>query len=188
MALRNIVKDGEPVLKKKARPVTKFDDRLAQLLDDMAETMMDADGLGLAAPQVGVLRRVFVAVEESTLYPLVDEDGNATEQEPKILEFVNPEVRDKEGALLGYEGCLSFPGRYAAIERPLTAVVHAQDRHGKPFAYEAEGLMARCVCHETNHLDGITIDDLAYYFYDPDEPHELDETLHRAPDEVEEEA
>ncbi|NLW79591.1 MAG: peptide deformylase [Ruminococcaceae bacterium] len=195
MALRNIMLDGEPILKKKCRPVTKFDARLAQLLDDMKETMMDASGLGLAAPQVGIMRRAFVVVEEDSLPPLAQDDdaeapGNETAAdtanaaddkaeaaipEPVFVEFINPEVIETEDEVLGYEGCLSFPGKYAAIKRPTRAVVRAQDRNGEAFTYEAHGLMARCVCHETNHLDGITIDDLAEFFYDPENPRYMGE-------------
>lgn len=183
MALRNIVQDGDPILKKKCRPVTKFDDRLATLLDDMQETMMDADGLGLAGPQVGIMRRVFVAVDDKTLpaKTIEDEEGGTEaeteETEPVFMEFINPEIISQEGEVLGYEGCLSFPGQFGAIARPQKCTVRAQDRQGNTFEYEAEGMMARCICHETNHLDGITIPDLAEYFFDPDEPHDLDYTL-----------
>lgn len=173
MALRNIVQDGDPILKKVCRPVTKFDDKLAQLLDDMAETMLDANGLGLAGPQVGMMRRVFVALDER------DVPEDITEEErmaltPKMLEFINPEILEKRGEIKGYEGCLSFPGKYGAIVRPEWVKARAFDRHGNPFTIEAEGMLARCICHETNHLDGITIDDLAEYFYDPEVEHDLD--------------
>lgn len=184
MALRNIIQDGDPVLKKKSRPITKFDDRLAELLDDMGQTMREANGLGLAAPQVGVLRRAFVALDESAL-PEEPTEEELAAFEPGILEFVNPEIVTEEGEERGYEGCLSFPGQYAAIARPLKVKVRAFDRRGTPFEMEAEGLMARCICHETNHLDGITIDDLAEYFYDPEVPHDLDETLGGGSEEVE---
>lgn len=190
MALRNIVMDGDPVLKKKCRPVTDFNDRLATLLDDMADTMLENDGLGLAGPQVGVMRRMFVALDESSLPPALqsdtDEDEVTEEEmeealegdwEPKVLEFVNPEVIEQEDEVLGYEGCLSFPGKFAAIKRPKRVKVRAQDRNGKTFEYEGTGTFARCLCHETNHLDGVTIDELAEYFYDPEVPHELDAQL-----------
>lgn len=174
MALRNIVQDGDPILKKVCRPVTKFDDRLAELLDDMGETLLDANGLGLAAPQVGVMRRLFIALDER------ERPEEMTEEEleaytPKIVEFINPEILEKEGEVKGYEGCLSFPGKYGAIVRPEKVKVRALDRDGNPFTMEVEEMFARCVCHETNHLDGITIDDLAEYFYDPETPHDLDE-------------
>lgn len=185
MALRNVVQEGDPILKKKCRPVEKFDERLATLLDDMGQTMLDADGMGLAGPQVGILRRLFVAVEEDSLpkrqpQPAEGEEGEAIPEEevtPVVLEFINPEIIEEEGEQRGYEGCLSFPGQYAAIPRPQRVKVRAQDRFGNSFEYEGEGLMARCLCHETNHLDGVTIDELAEYFYDPEEPHELDATL-----------
>lgn len=171
MALRNIVQDGDPILKKVCRPVTKFDNRLAALLDDMKETLLDANGLGLAGPQVGVMRRVFVAVDEKELRKQEETPGYI----PQIVEFVNPEIVEKEGEVKGYEGCLSFPGKFGAIVRPNKVTVRAMNREGAPFTMEVEEMFARCVCHETNHLDGITIDDLAEYFYDPDVPHDLDE-------------
>ena len=145
------------------------------LLDDMAETMIDANGLGLAGPQVGVMRRLFVALEEPP-EPAEGEEPVPYEQW-KVLEFINPEVVEAEGEARGYEGCLSFPGRYAAIQRPARATVRAFDRHGNPFTYSGEAMMARCLCHETDHLNGVTIDELAEYFYDPEVPHDLDETL-----------
>ena len=183
MALRNIVVSDDPILKKVCRPVVKFDDRLAQLLEDMGETMRDAYGLGLAAPQVGVLRRLFVALQENEDDELWEEMSKRGEEPPsKILEFINPEILEQKGEELAYEGCLSYPGDYGAICRPTWVKVRAFDRNGKEFMMEAEGLMARCICHETNHLDGVTIEDLADYFYDPDHPGELDE------DYIEEEA
>lgn len=182
MALRNIVQDGDPILKKVCRPVTKFDSRLAELLDDMQETMMDANGLGLAAPQVGVMRRVFVALDERELEKLEAaaeeaEEGQELElPEVEILEFINPEILEQEGSVKAYEGCLSYPGRYGAVVRPQWVKVRAFDREGNPFVMEAEGMLARCICHETNHLDGVTLPDLAeYYFDDEDRPTELDE-------------
>ena len=155
MALRTIVQDGDPILKKKCRPVTNFDDRLAELLDDMIETLADAQGYGLAGPQVGVMRRVFVSLDERDL----PEDGELPEgYEPKYLEFVNPEIIMQEGEVLQYEGCLSFPGHNAAIRRPQKVTVRAFDRHG------------------TNHLDGVTIMDLAEFFYEDQEHDDEDES------------
>ena len=155
MALRTIVQDGDPILKKKCRPVTNFDDRLAELLDDMIETLADAQGYGLAGPQVGVMRRVFVSLDERDL----PEDGEVPEgYEPKYLEFVNPEIIMQEGEVLQYEGCLSFPGHNAAIRRPQKVTVRAFDRH------------------ETNHLDGVTIMDLAEFFYEDQEHDDEDES------------
>lgn len=172
MALRNIVQDGDPILKKVCRPVTKFDDRLGQLLDDMKETMWHANGLGLAGPQVGVMRRVFVCLDDRDL----PEDGEIPEGwEPKFIEFVNPQILEQEGEVTLYEGCLSFPGHNGAITRPQKVKARAQDRHGNVFTIEAENMLARCICHENNHLDGITIMDLAQSFYEDDYPDGEDE-------------
>ena len=138
MALRKIVTVGDPVLTKKCRPVTKFDERLATLIDDMIETMHDANGVGLAGPQVGVLRRV-VVVDTG------EED----------LELVNPEIVEvSEETQTGLEGCLSLPGEYGIVTRPNHVVVRAQDRNGDWYEYEGEELIARCFCHEIDHLDG----------------------------------
>ena len=172
MALRNIVQDGDPILKKVCRPVTKFDDRLGQLLDDMKETMWHANVLGLAGPHVGVMRRVFVCLDDRDL----PEDGEIPEGwEPKFLEFVNPQILEQEGEVTLYEGCLSFPGHNGAITRPQKVKARAQDRHGNVFTIEAEDMLARCICHENNHLDGITIMDLAQSFYEDDYPEGEDE-------------
>ena len=138
MALRTIVTVGDPVLTKKCRPVTRFDDRLATLIDDMIETMHDANGVGLAAPQVGVLRRV-VVVDAG------DED----------LELVNPEIIEtSEETQTGLEGCLSLPGKYGIVTRPNHVVLRAQDRLGDWYEYEGDELIARCFCHEVAHLEG----------------------------------
>lgn len=166
MALRTIVQDGDPILKKVCRPVTKFDDRLATLLDDMKETLYDADGWGLAGPQVGVMRRIFISLD----------DRNAPNPLPEgerlpIMEFINPEIlelSDEQVEL--YEGCLSFPGHNGAIKRAKHVKVRAQDRHGEWFELEADDMFARCIQHENNHLDGITIMDLATHFYEDDYP------------------
>lgn len=145
MALRKIVTVGDPVLTKKCRPVTKFDERLATLLDDMIETMHDANGVGLAGPQVGVLRRV-VVVDTG------EED----------LELVNPEIVETgEETQTGLEGCLSLPGEYGIVTRPNFVVVRAQDRTGEWYEYEGEELIARCFCHEIDHLDGYMYTELA---------------------------
>ena len=139
MAIRKIVKLGEDeVLRKRARKVDQFDKRLWTLLDDMADTMYEADGVGLAAPQVGILKRVAV----------VDiGDG--------LLELVNPEILEAEGEEIGVEGCLSVPGRRGTVKRPLKVLVHAQDRKGHHIEVEAEEFMARAICHELDHLDGV---------------------------------
>ena len=149
MAIRTIVKDGDPILKKVCRPVTEFNEKLATLLDDMGETMMEAHGLGLAGPQVGILRRVVVVLDQ-----YIDEDGNEVDE---IIELVNPTI---------FEGCLSFPGRNGAITRPQYVVAKAQDRDGNMFVIEAEDILARAICHECDHLDGITIMDHATKFYE----------------------
>lgn len=138
MALRRIVLQGEECLSKKCRVVTDFNARLHTLLDDMRDTLLDSGGVGLAAPQVGVLRRVCVVMNE-------DEE---------IIELVNPEIIAAEGEQTGLEGCLSVPGKYGVVTRPDFVRVRAQDRHGRFFTVEDEGLTARCFCHEIEHLDG----------------------------------
>ena len=141
MALREIVVDGDPILRKKSRPVEKFDEKLHILLDDMAETMYyDNRGIGIAAVQVGILRRIFVV-------DVGDDHGK--------IEFINPEIYEREGAVLGMEGCLSCPGKNGYVERPTRIRVRAQDRNGEWFDLEATELLAVCICHEYDHLDGI---------------------------------
>ena len=166
MAIRTIVKDGDPILKKVCRPVTEFNEKLATLLDDMGETMMAAHGLGLAGPQVGILRRVVVVLDQ-----YIDEDGNEVDE---IIELVNPEIVERHGEVTIFEGCLSFPGRNGAITRPQFVTAKAQDRDGNMFIIEAaEGLFARAICHECDHLDGITIMDHATKFYEDMTPEEI---------------
>lgn len=138
MALRKIVVQGEECLTKVCRPVTEFNPHLHQLLDDMLETLEDANGAGLAAPQVGVLRRVCVVLDE----------------DDQLIELVNPEIIRTEGEQTGLEGCLSVPGKYGVVTRPEVVRVRAQDRDGDWFEVEDEGLTARCFCHEIEHLDG----------------------------------
>lgn len=138
MALRNIVLQGDEVLTKVCRPVTEFNDRLHTLLDDMTETLLDSGGVGLAAPQVGVLRRVCVVQNE----------------DDEIIELINPEIIETEGEETALEGCLSVPGKYGEVTRPYYVRVRAQDRNGEWFEAEDEGLTARCFCHEIEHLDG----------------------------------
>ncbi len=138
MAMRNIVKVGDPMLKKHSRVVEKFDDRLAQLIDDMKETMYAADGCGLAAVQVGILKRV-VVIDVG--------DG--------FMELVNPEITYRDGEQQEAEGCLSVPGEYGTTIRPAVVKVKAQDRNGRWQVFKGEGLKARCFCHEIDHLDGI---------------------------------
>ncbi len=158
MALRTIVKDGDPILKKKCKVVTEFNDKLGQLLDDMADTMTEAHGLGLAAPQVGILKRVCIVLDQ-----YLDEEDNEIDE---IIELVNPEIIKKEGELTIFEGCLSYPGRNGMITRPHTVIVKAQDRNGEWFEVEAEEILARAICHECDHLDGITITDHATTYYE----------------------
>ena len=144
MALRQIVKFGEDILRKKSRPVTSFDERLWTLLDDMAETMKKAEGAGLAAVQVGVLRRVVVI-------DVRDEHG--------LIELINPEIVSTEGIQYGGEGCLSAPNVWEEVERPNVVTVKAQDRNGKEFTITGSALLARAFCHEIDHLDGILFTD-----------------------------
>ena len=138
MGLRKILTVKEPSLHKMCRPVEKFDGKLHKLLDDMKETLLDAGGVGLAATQVGILRRVVVV-----------DTGE------EILELVNPELLETSGEQVGAEGCLSVPGKYGLVKRPMVARVRAQDRNGDFFEAEGEELIARCFCHEIDHLDGI---------------------------------
>ena len=171
MALRTIVKDGDPILKKVCRPVTKFDDRLGTLLDDMKETLIDANGLGLAGPQVGMMRRLFICLDDRDMPEEVPAD-----YEYKFIEFINPEILElSEEKVDLYEGCLSFPGHNGAIERSKHVKVKAQDRHGEWFEMEADDMLARCIKHENNHLDGVTIMDLAKHFYEDDYPEDDEE-------------
>lgn len=144
MALRNIVTKEDSVLHKVCREQVKFDERLHQLLDDMAETLEKANGVGLAAPQVGILRRVVLVLETN-----VPDD-----EDEQILELINPEIIESSGEQVGTEGCLSVPGEYGIVHRPSNVVVRAQDRYGRWFKYEGHGLTARCICHELDHLDG----------------------------------
>ena len=138
MGLRKILTDKEPALHKVCKPVEKFDWRLHKLLDDMQDTLADANGVGLAAPQVGILRRVVIV-----------DTGE------EILELVNPTLIETDGEQIGAEGCLSVPGKYGLVKRPMTAKVRAQDRYGDWYEAEGEELIARCFCHELDHLDGI---------------------------------
>ena len=141
MGLRKILTDKDPALHKVCRKVENFDSRLFKLLDDMRDTLIESGGVGLAAPQVGILRRVV----------LVD----VGMEENEIVEFINPELIETEGEQYGPEGCLSVPGKYGLVKRPMIARVRAQDRNGDWFEAEGEELIARCFCHELDHLDGI---------------------------------
>ncbi len=145
MARLNIIKEGDEALRKKSRPVDKITDRTKTLLDDMLETMRDADGVGLAAPQVGVLRRI-VVIEVTP---------------GEVLELINPEIIYSSGSQTGIEGCLSIPGKNGVCTRPSYVKVRALDRNGVMREYEGTDLLARCFCHETDHLDGILYTDIA---------------------------
>lgn len=150
MAIRKIVLHPDPILKEKAKKVTKFNERLHKLLDDMAETMYDAPGVGLAAPQVGISKRVIVV-----------DDGNG------LIEVVNPELHDMEGEQLDPpEGCLSIPGLLGDVRRAQKVRVTGQDRYGKPFEMVAEGFLARIFQHEVDHLNGILFIDVADRVYE----------------------
>ena len=146
MGLRKIWTQEEATLHKMCRPVSSFDAKLHALLDDMADTLADANGVGLAAPQVGILRRIFI----------VDTGED-------ILEFINPEILETEGEQDGPEGCLSIPGEYWLVKRPMKVKARAQDRNGEWFEVEAEELIARCICHENDHLDGHLYTERAYH-------------------------
>ncbi|MBO5853072.1 MAG: peptide deformylase [Clostridia bacterium] len=142
MAIRNIVKNGDDILRKVCRTQMTFDDRLASVLDDMIETMYAADGVGLAAPQIGMLRR----------YCVIDiGDG--------VIELVNPVIEEVEGIQEETEGCLSYPGEYGTTRRPMKVTVRAQNRYGETIRVTGEGLLARALCHEIDHLDGIIYKD-----------------------------
>ena len=156
MGLRTILTDKEPALHKVCRPVEKFDGKLHKLLDDMAETMQNANGVGLAAPQVGILRRVVVV-----------DTGDG------VLELVNPTLLETDGEQVGAEGCLSVPGKYGLVKRPYYAKVRAQDRNGEGFEAEGEELMGRCFCHELDHLDGIVYTEVMERLLTDEELNEL---------------
>ena len=156
MALRKILTDGNPTLKKRCRPVTNFDAKLAELLEDMKQTMVQANGVGLAAPQVGILRRVVVV-----------DTGE------EVLELVNPRILEESGEQDGLEGCLSVPGRYGLVKRPDHVRLEAQDRNGEWYEYEGEGLIARCFCHELEHLEGHLYTEKAYHMLTEEEYRKL---------------
>ncbi len=155
MAIREILVQGDPVLNKVCHPVTKFDGRLADLLDDLRETLRRANGLGLAAPQIGILRRAVVVVTDL-------ETG-------EMLELVNPEIVAQSGEQDGLEGCLSVPGQWGYVKRPSWARVKAQDRHGNWFEAEGSDVTARCFCHELSHLDGHLYTELVDRLYTTEE-------------------
>ena len=152
MGIRKIMTVKEPCLHKVCRPVENFDKKLWKLLDDMKDTLVDAEGVGLAAPQVGILRRVVVV-----------DTGE------EMLELVNPELLETSGEQEGAEGCLSVPGKYGLVKRPNFAKVRAQDRNGNWFEAEGEALIARCFCHELDHLDGIVYTEVMERFLTEEE-------------------
>ena len=152
MGMRKILTDEDPALHKVCRPVVKFDEKLHKLLDDMKETLAAANGVGLAAPQVGILRRLFIV-----------DTGE------EILELINPEILETSGEQCGAEGCLSVPGKYGLVKRPYYAKVKAQDRNGNWYEAEGEELIARCFCHENDHLNGIVYTEVMERFLSEEE-------------------
>ncbi len=156
MAILNIVKEGDPVLRKECRPVGEITPRIIRLLDDMRETLIDANGAGLAAPQVGVLRRIAI----------VENDG-------QFIELINPEIIAREGVQNEIEGCLSVPDVWGVTERPEKVTVRATDRNGAEFTVEGEGLLARAFCHEIDHLSGRLFTDGAVRILSPEEVKEM---------------
>jgi len=176
MATRNILKDGERSLTKKSRIVTDFNKRLHILLDDMRETLLEANGLGLAAPQVGVLRRVALIVDTGKEIEQTNTDDeeliNAKINE-QIVELVNPEIIRQSGEQTGSEGCLSIPGVYGIVKRPEIVMIKAQDRYGKSFNMEVKELTARAACHEVDHLDGVVFTSIIERFLSEEELAEM---------------
>ena len=144
MAIRQIIQIGDPTLRRKSFEVTDFGEKTQQLIDDMKDTLRQADGAGLAAPQVGVLRRIFLVS--------VDDE---------YVEFINPVITKVSGKQVGQEGCLSVRGKWGVVERPLKVTVKAFDRNGKEFSVKAEGFLAKAICHENDHLDGVLYVDKA---------------------------
>ncbi|MCI9155602.1 MAG: peptide deformylase [Lawsonibacter sp.] len=160
MAIRTILTQGDPALNKVCHPVTKFDSKLADLLDDLKQTLTESNGMGLAAPQVGILRRAVIVVP--------DPEGD------EMIELVNPEILAQEGEVEDWEGCLSIPGMWGKVKRPTWVKVRAQDRNGDWFETEGADLAARCFCHELEHLDGHMYDEHTDRLYTAEE---LDEIL-----------
>lgn len=156
MAIRKIVKEGDAVLNKNCRPVEKFDDRFQQLVDDMIATLRDSGGVGLAAPQVGVLRRVFIMI--------LEEGGDA-------IVAVNPEIIKTAGKVRDVEGCLSCPNKWGYVTRPKAVVLRAQNRNGETYELKLRDLGARCACHENDHLNGHLFTELIEEIYIPEKEH-----------------
>lgn len=162
MALRNIVEDGDPILRKHCRPVDEVSDRIKMILDDMVDTMREANGVGLAAPQVGIIRRMFVAEPDP-------ETG-------QVYYLVNPEIVTVEGSQESEEGCLSVPGYMGRVDRPEKITIKGLDRDGKPQEHTFEGFEAIVMCHEFDHLEGILYTDKAKEIYEiTNEPEEAEE-------------
>lgn len=159
MALLNIIKKGDETLRKKCKPVGDITPRILTLLDDMRDTLIDSEGVGLAAPQVGILRRIALVID--------------TNDEDKIYELINPEIIETEGEQEGVEGCLSVPGEWGINRRPMKVTVKAMDRNGEEFTVTGEGLTARCFCHEIDHLDGILYTDKSERMLTKDEIEEI---------------
>lgn len=153
MAILNIVKEGDSVLRGKCREVEEITPRIITLLNDMADTLHKADGVGLAAPQVGIRRRICLVEAE----------------EGELLELINPVITERKGSQTELEGCLSVPGKWGYVERPMEVTVEATDRNGKRFTVTGTGLKARAFCHEIDHLDGTLFVDKATEFVDPSE-------------------
>ena len=162
--IKKILQKEDPALHKVCHPVTNFDRKLSGLVDDLVATLKDAQGLGLAAPQIGILRRVCVVLDD----------------DEQFLELVNPEIVSQEGEQEGFEGCLSLTGRYGIVKRPMKVKVKAQNRHGEPVEYEREGVTARCFCHKIEHLDGHMYYEKADRLFTEEE---VDEMMRRAEEE-----
>ncbi|MBQ7921939.1 MAG: peptide deformylase [Clostridia bacterium] len=156
MAILNIVKEGDPILRKKCRPVTEITPRIRQLIEDMADTLDDANGAGLAAPQVGIMRRIVLVVVDDEIVPLI-----------------NPEIIEAEGEQEEMEGCLSVPDVWGVTHRPAKVTVRALNMDGEEFTITGEGLTARAFCHELDHLEGILFIDNAVHIYTPEEVEEM---------------
>ena len=155
MAIRQIVKEGDSVLTKHCREVVKFDDRLAQLIDDMTETLHDSGGVGLAAPQVGIIRRVVVI--------------DVSKEQNQVIELVNPVIIESSGEQEGLEGCLSCPNDWGYVTRPNKCKLRAQNRYGEYFEMNLKELGAQCACHENDHLDGKLFVDIIEERVQPEE-------------------
>lgn len=152
MSIRVIVKEPDPILREKSKPVPKITPNIHKLLDDMAETMYDAAGVGLAAVQVGILKRVIVV--------------DPGDEETGLIEMINPEIVERSGKELGVEGCLSIPGLHGEVERSSRITVRGLDRHGNELTVDAEGYLARIFQHEVDHLEGVLFTDIADSVYD----------------------